>query len=264
MSFLLLGHQRSGTSYVLDILQHHSRVDTINEPFSMHLDYFRSDETPWGEEDYDKIYMHKNLRRLNETVSYIRDLNDWINDRDFPNIKGIKETGLFEKYFWMQKIFRFDQTIILIRDFRAVIYSILRRSMDKGWQNYYQRLLNFYGHGEIELKDDLTIAILILKHRIFFLKEIIKKQENLVVRLEDLLTDTETTLEKLMDYIHLSVEKEQLDFIAETSAFHRDSPYSNYRLKDQVINAWKMELSENDIRIIEDGLSDELQEFGYL
>ncbi len=264
MSFILLGHQRSGTSYVLDIFQHHPKVDTINEPFSMHLDYFRADETPWSEQDYNTKYFHKDLQELNETVSYIQDLKEWINDKKIPNIKGIKETGLLEKYFWLQKIFHFDQTIILIRDFRAVINSILKRNMNKGWRNYRQRLISYYGYKDSELMDDLTISILILKHRMVFLNEIIKKQECLVIRLEDLLTSMEITLENLMNYIKLNVHKAQLDFIMETSAVHRNSIYSNYRIKERVINAWKTDLSENAIKIIEDQLADELQEFGYL
>ncbi len=40
MSFVILGNQRSGTSYLLDLVNAHPLIDTINEPFSMHLDFF--------------------------------------------------------------------------------------------------------------------------------------------------------------------------------------------------------------------------------
>ena len=64
MSFVMLGNQRSGTSYLLDLITEHPMVDAINEPFSMHLEYFRDNEEIWTANDYDSNFLHKNLINL--------------------------------------------------------------------------------------------------------------------------------------------------------------------------------------------------------
>lgn len=263
MSFLLWGHQRSGTSYVLDIFQQHPQIDTINEPFSMHLDFFRLNESYWDKEDFDKQYLHKDLRKLNETVSFIKYFDVWLNE-DLPYVKGFKETSLVEKYFWLQQAVHFDQTIILIRDFRAVIDSVLRWNMHKGWWNYKQRLIDFYGYNDIELKDDIEICAWLIKHRISYLSNIIKTTECLVIKLEDLVVFPEKILQEMMNYIHLNIHIQQLEFIRETARFTRDFPYSNYRTKEQVMYAWRTRLGKKNIKRIEEILFEELYKFGYL
>lgn len=79
MSFILLGQHRSGTSYLLDLIRHHPEVDTINEPFSMYLDYFRENEDLWCQDDFVEDTLHNSLRTLPETVEFINSLNKWMN-----------------------------------------------------------------------------------------------------------------------------------------------------------------------------------------
>lgn len=135
MSFIILGNQRSGTSYISNLIQQHPNVETIEEPFLMHLDFFRENEAAWKGCDFREDYLHEDLKNLHETVDYIRRFDEWLIE-DFPCNRGFKETAMFEKYDWLKKAAHIDKTIILIRDFRAVLCSVLRREMNRSWWNY--------------------------------------------------------------------------------------------------------------------------------
>lgn len=121
MSFILLGQHRSGTSYLLDLIRHHPDVDTINEPFSMHLDFFRENEEVWHENEFVNDILHKSLVAYPETVKFIKSLNKWMNT-SFPNTRGFKETALFEKFGWLKRAIPFKKLLILIRDPREILF----------------------------------------------------------------------------------------------------------------------------------------------
>ncbi len=260
MSFIILGNQRSGTSYLLDLVNQHPSVDTINEPFSMHLDFFRADEQKWLQEEYDEIYLHPALKQYPETCNFIKGLENWLN-YDFPKVRGVKETALFEKYDWMQRALSFNQTIIIVRDFRAVINSVLRRNLHKGWWNYEKRLHEFYSY--LGSEEDHIICAELLKLRTNILIDIIQNHSCHVLKLEDLLDDPINILDMLMHYIGLEICEEQMTFFKETSGETRDSAYSNFRLREDVVDKWKKNLDSDTIRDINITLEKQLNYFGY-
>lgn len=260
MSFIILGNQRSGTSYLLDLINQHPSVDTINEPFSMHLDFFRIDENPWTKDDFDDVLLHPTLKNYPETRHFIRGLERWLNF-DFPKVRGFKETALFEKYDWMQHVLSFDHTIIVVRDFRAVINSVLRRKMHRGWWDYEKRLLDYYDYrGPM---DDHIICAELLKHRTNYLIDIIQEYPCHVLRLEDLLNHPEMELDLLMKHIGLEIAEEQKAFFRETSKETRDSTYSNFRKKEDVVDKWKIYFEPSIVRDINNILRDQLYYFRY-
>lgn len=260
MSFIILGNQRSGTSYLLDLVNQHPSVDTINEPFCMHLDFFRMDENLWTYEEYDEAFLHPALSKYAETRQFILDLKMWLNF-DFPNVRGFKETALFEKYEWLLRTLSFDQTIVVVRDFRAVINSVLRRNLHRGWWNYEKRLQDFYGF--TGNREDHIICAELLKFRTNYLIDIIEKHPCHVLRLEDLLTNPVYELDLLMHYIGLEISEEQMMFFKETSSETRDSTYSNFRRKEDVTDRWKKDFNSNMIKDINGILEKQLCYFGY-
>lgn len=260
MSFIILGNQRSGTSYLLDLINQHPCVDTINEPFSMHLDFFRADEKRWLPEEYDDRFLHSALAQYPETRCFIKELERWLNF-DFPHVRGFKETALFEKYEWMRKALSFDQTIIIVRDFRAVINSVLRRKLHKGWWSYEKRLHDFYGY--TSAKEDHMICAEIIKFRTNYLIDIIQNHSCYVLRLEDLIDDPTNVLDSLMRWIGLEICAEQMDFFKETSGETRDSAYSNFRRREDVVDKWKTSLTPRMIRDMTITLQEQLNYFGY-
>ena len=145
MSFLLLGNQRSGTNYVLDMINQHPEIETINEPFSMHLDFFRMDEEKWTADDVDPQYLHQKLRMLSQTQKYITDLNLWLN-APYPLLRGFKEAALFEKFDWLQSVVHIDKTVLIIRDPRAIVNSVMKRNMQHSFWNSQQRISDYWGY----------------------------------------------------------------------------------------------------------------------
>lgn len=264
-NFILLGHHRSGTSYLLDLLRHSNKIDTINEPFSMHLDFFRESEEEWGGDEYLQDILHNKLLDYPETVKFIQELKVWMNI-DFPNVKGIKETALFEKYYWLKNVMNIDRTIILVRDPRAVVNSILKRNMQNSWWNYEYRLKKYYSKhkGNIDLSSPLLVCIYIWKYRMKYLVEILKNNEDvLLVRLEDLVNSPIETLSKIMCTLDLEIDDAQLEFLKETKMETRNSTYSNFRKKEDVINDWEKNFSESERNVIETILDEELRFFNY-
>lgn len=266
-NFILLGHHRSGTSYLLDLIRHHSKVDTINEPFSMHLEFFRESEEPWGKEQYNNKYLHEDLRHYEATINYIKDLDKWMNE-DFPNVRGFKETLLFEKYFWLKEVINFEKTIILVRDPRAVINSIIKRNMHNSWWSYEEKLNKYYKEkiqGKI-IDSPILICAYLWKFRIESLKNIMNNtnsEDLLLVKLEDVRTNQEKTLKSIMSFLGLEIDNPQLAFLKETSQETRNSTYSNYRKREDVLNEWQKNFTNSEIYSIEEVLGKELREFNY-
>jgi len=265
MAFALFGQHRSGTSCVLDLIRHHPSVDTINEPFSMHLDFFRENETRWSANEYDVRCLHGELAGLDETIEYIRDLDRWMNF-PFPNVRGFKETALFEKYGWLKKAVRFDQTLVLLRDPRAFIASVVKRRLHESWWNYRERAERYYKRNVVEpswLDNPALLCAVIWKSRMEYLIEIIDQPNSVVLRLEDIMDDTETVLPLVMASLGLQVSDTQLEFLEETSRETRGSTYSNYRTKEDVLYGWEKHIGRGDLILVEDYLSDFLLRFGY-
>lgn len=266
MSFILLGQHRSGTSYLLDLIRHHPDVDTINEPFSMHLDFFRNNEEKWEAEDYKEDILHDTLYNYTETIKYIKELNKWMNI-DFPNLRGFKETALFEKYAWLKQVINFDKKIILVRDPRAVVVSILKRNMQNTWWDYKGKLTTYYMD---KIKDISIIEIPIMtcatlwKARARHLMNIIEKESCLLVRLEDVLFNPNQELSKIMRYLDLDVNDDQIEFFDATSKESRDFTYSNFRKKEEVLYAWESKINKKDRENIERLLHEELMFFEYI
>ncbi len=222
--------------------------------------FFRIDETKWTSEDYNKDYLHPALYEYPETYKFIRELERWLN-LDFPKVRGFKETSLFEKYYWMQQALRFDKTIIVVRDFRAVINSVLRRNLHQGWWNYEKRLKDFYCYTGSQ--EEHLVCAEILKIRTNYLIEIIENNPCYVLKLENLLNDPSKELDCLMHYIDLEISEEQMSFFRETSSETRDSTYSNFRLKKDVVDKWKNDLTFNMVKEINNVLEKQLCYFGY-
>lgn len=184
MSFIILGNQRSGTNFILDVINHHPDVQTINEPFSMHLDFFHNNEEPWEGESFNDVYLHEKLKGLDETITFIQDLNRWMNC-DYPMVRGFKETGLFEKFDWLYRAVRPKKVVIIVRDFRAIVNSVLRRNLHRNKWNYERILFEHYGIKG--MNNDAELCAKLISLRTNYLIRIHEKYGCPIIRLEDII-----------------------------------------------------------------------------
>lgn len=264
-NFILLGHHRSGTSYLLDVIRHHEVVNTINEPFSMHIDIFRKNEEKWKSEDYNEIYLHTDLKEKPYTVDYIHALKKWMYS-PINSVQGFKETALFEKYEWLINIINPGITIILVRHPLNVINSVIKRDMQNSWWEYREKLKNYMSEKDVNnIKSDAIASAYLWKFRINSLIDIIENKEipTYLIRLEDIVDNPINEINKLMEKLDLSMDASQKKFISETSKETRDSTYSNFRTKKDVMDGELSAYSSEEQDIIRKILEKELRYFDY-
>ncbi|MGH0002609.1 sulfotransferase domain-containing protein [Pseudovibrio ascidiaceicola] len=256
MSFAVFGQHRSGTSFFLDLIRHHPDVDTINEPISMHVEKYRKEISAGVQSEF--------IENLDYGInSYIEDLHHWLNF-SFPNIRGFKETAFFESIPQLQRRLGFKETIVLVRDPRAVINSVTRRQMQNSWWQYRQNLNVVSPELDVSSLSDAGVCAHLWRHRQNCLRSLLKGHTSILIRLEDILLERRKTLELVMSHLNLEVREEQLEFLEETGLKTHDATYSSNREKDDVLHRWKTELRNRDKEEIQEVLREELEEFGYL
>ena len=78
LPFLILGHHRSGSNFLADLLQANERIECLSEPLSMHTDFRRFDLETWTGEEFASSCLHASLRDAPGTVAFLRQLQDWL------------------------------------------------------------------------------------------------------------------------------------------------------------------------------------------
>ena len=265
MNFVLLGHQRSGTNFFLDLLTHNKSIDAVNEPFSMHLDFFRENEDIWTSDDYNSEYLHLQLRDKPITRSYLQELANWLNS-DSEKVLGFKETSLIEKYGWLKRCLHIEKTLILIRDPRAIYNSVIKRGLQNSFWNYRGRILNYYDSSNIDIDSDLDVVCNLIKFRVNRLIAIHdnKDTDTFLIKLEDVLLDSDRTMTQTMEYLNLDYEDAQKQFLFESQSETRNSTFSNFRKKEDVLYDWKHTISNRNRKQIEKIFEDILFRFEYI
>lgn len=115
-----------------------------------------------------------------------------------------------------------------------------------------KKLTDYYGYEDVHMHSDLQKCAILLKYRTVYVTDIIEKNDCCVVRLEDVVTNPRRSIMRLMRYIGDDVAPEQLKFIEETSSITRDFTYSNYRIREQVLDLYKSFFTAYQIKRIED------------
>jgi len=271
MAFTVLATQRSGSNFVAELLRIHPSVDVLNEPFSQHLQIFRELEMEvWRASDYDRCYFHRALRNALETRQFLGELREWLT-RENGYLLGIKETGLTEKLDWLGCAFPTKNYIILVRDPRAVVYSVLRRSLQNSWWQYRSRLKRYLEVHDDEnirnelhnLDSDVWVVAKVWQVRMRRLIDFAHRRNALIVRLEDLVESPVDITARMMEYLGASIHSSQERFLGESTTQSRGGTFSTMRRKDDVVSLWKRGLSQPDITIIAAVVSREAGELGY-
>lgn len=265
--FLLLGHHRSGTNFLNDVIQLHSRCELLNEPLSMHSDFWLSkDMKIWSELDFDPTVLHRDLAECPEHIEYLLGMRDYLLDAAPGITRGFKETLLFEKLEWLSRFIPNIRIIFLIRDPRAVVSSIFRRKMADIWS--YSRVIaprmpmSINGQ-HLERTDVVTQAVWSWKERINLTFANITAFDSLVVRIEDLIIDTNASLSKIMGFLGHDIEEQQRTFCHKSHTTTKDGAYSPFRVSSDVLSLWKRTLTYEAIENIEGYLREEMVRFGY-
>ncbi|MFJ8011255.1 sulfotransferase [Streptomyces sp. NPDC096339] len=266
--FLIIGHHRSGTNFLGELIQRNTAVACANEPFSMHTDFFRdNDLRPWSAAAYDQAVLHPELYSSPKIVLFLQELRKWLGSSPEGCRRGFKETLLYEKLPWLGEYLPGLRVIHLVRDPRAVTASVLDvPEADELWKysvtvtRYLEEQL---GHPPGDALDPFELCLHSIGIRWELARRSLAAFEHITVRLEDLVEQPEDALGRLMGFLDLEPTDEQRDFILDSQRESRGGRYSSYRSRDSVLNSWRSRLTEAQQTRLATGLRSFFEEYDY-
>ncbi|NOW07507.1 sulfotransferase [Clostridium beijerinckii] len=266
--FLILSHHRSGSNFLSNAVQLNSKVECLNEPLSMHTNVFRENDLKvWNKNDYIECELHRLFHDYPNLKEYLIELRQFLNNPYPYHVRGFKETTLFEKLGWLKEFIPDLKIIYLVRNPNAVINSIIRRRMWDFWN--YSVLIPRYmqnNYNDIKINPDNPVELCTWSWKIrneLCMKEL-NRFDNVIIRLEDLISYPEEKLTELMNFIGVEVEKKQIDFVNESHKQTKGKTFSSQRSLSEILELWKGGLSEYDKKYIETCLRDEMVRFAYI
>lgn len=266
--FIILSHHRSGSNFLNELVQQHPKFSTINEPLSMHTNFFReNDLVPWTATEYNEDFLHDSLKGNEQLINFLKELRYWLCNPFETHTRGIKETLLFEKLQWLKRFIANIRVIFLIRDPRSVVTSIMRRNMHDSIWKYSTTIPKYMEQASGPLKrnwDVSDLSIFSWKIRYELAKENCNLFEHLFIRLEDVMQQPKETISKIMLFLDSDLCQTQLDFLYESNIKTRGKTFSSYRATNEIINLWRERLPLEIRKNIESILNREMEELGYL
>ena len=253
--FVIVNHHRSGSNFLCRLLKANKDVRCLNEPLSQHMGVFEEyDLVVFNNENIDEFLRGNEKHFLEQMKEYIC---------ESPNVSGFKDTCLYGKMNWMLEEFEGIKVIHLVRNPLAVINSCLRNNMWKHWN--YEYVINRYrqNNGLNVINDPFELCLESWKIRSQLYAKEMSEKKAFEIRLEDLTMDPYGELKKLMNYLELDVSPEQIRILNECYKQKKGKEYSIYRKKEDVLTDWKKYLNNNQIEIVKEKLSKEINNYGY-
>jgi hypothetical protein len=265
LPFLILGHHRSGSNFLADLLQANEGIECLSEPLSMHTDFRRFDLETWTGEEFVASSLHASLRDAPGTVAFLRRLCDWLYG-SAAAVRGMKETLLFDKLAWCRRMFPDLRVVWLVRDPRAVVHSVLRCGLWCFWE-YPERVGRFcreyYGDPEIDPVTPVELTLWSWKVRYALAREHLGNFVHVRVRLEDLVAAPRDELERIAAVVGFPITPAQEAYLSRPNEESRGGVFSTVRRGDEVIGGWRAGLSAEDRRYVESLAVEEMSALGY-
>lgn len=283
----ITGHRKSGTTLLLSLLDSHSKLKVFPVDFTFFYSYFPSFVKRYSKnkkkliykildiykfnflnlrfnQNYSKTKMNKSITNLKNTLKKINLLSkkdvlqaiifEWKRLNKFKDIKKlvIKETTqamYFKEYL---KMFSDIKMINIIRDPRDNYASI-----KSGQKKYYSK---------INENNETSLASFLFRSKLDLSTANLLKSEKkfMTVKYENLIKNTKKELKKIAKFIDVKFEK-----ILNYSTILGKKYYGNnfnkkiFKIDNTNVNNWKKRISQDEIKIIEFFLSDEMKSWGY-
>lgn len=252
--FLVLAHHRSGSNFLNDLLQSHPRIECLNEPLSMHTAFFRAhDLATWRPEDYDEVRLHPSLAREGSLRDYLLSLRAYLLGSHAGRVIGFKETVLFGKLGWLKAFVPPLKLILLERDPRAVVSSVLRSGLIDFWRYTelvppcYRSLWPCRGTGPLPHVTEEVRQAALVAMSIAARGELARRTAALfdciTLSLEDLLRDPPLAMQRLVCHLGVEVDPAPFTFLQERQRTSRGGTFSSFRQREQVLEGWRSHLS---------------------
>ncbi|PSB03827.1 sulfotransferase [Merismopedia glauca CCAP 1448/3] len=235
----LVGSERSGTTLLRLMLDHHPQLAWCNE-FEYVVDLVASDgEWPKLEQYYEWLEIHRIFQATKFTIdpdlNYPQLVNSFLLQKLERTGKPLVGATVHRHFDRLLHIWPDARFIHIIRDGRDVARSYI----DMGWAGNVWAGATGWIEAE-QLWQKLSSAI--------------PPERRTDVIYEDLIAEPEKTLTRLCEFIGIPYDSQMLTYPEDTTY---DAP--NPKLTQQ----WRRKLSENEIQLTESRMADMLVERGY-
>jgi len=284
----IIGIGRSGTTLLSKLLnQHKNCLVTLETDFVIFFYHSFKDKTNFTKDDYELIANYFNIFfKLNPTIEPYFNNANLLEDLDSANIKSYQALIDFI-YFRFNYLYKPSQDIRVIVDkkpsYSLHVDDLLKLNPDSKFiylvRDYRANILSRKQSIERRIPNTAFNAY----RWLFFNKKIgdfkhYFPNKILEIKYEDLVTDTATTLHKIIAFLNLSTTEADVTFYknieSNSSPIETNNPQLNQRIqktKDNLgkpvftsrIDAWKVELSQQDIEISEAICGNYAQSLGY-
>lgn len=272
---LILGHPRSGTNFLSSIVRTHPDVSLLIEPFGQHSEFVRNSTLRyWDEDDYDRVFMHKDLVGSPSSSRYFCGFRDWLMSGD--GVKSFKETTFFLKLKWLKKYLPGVRVLYTFRDPRGIVSSFKRANLFEEW-GYRKKFRTL--QSEARRRDELDRYEEIIEHtdtnswidmlttiwyvRTSEAKEKIDLFDARLVNYEDLAEDPHTGFQEVFDYLDFEMGEYTKDVIEERCSVTKGGIYSTFRDSFTVSQRWRKDLNNHEKWLVEDKTMELAGEYGY-
>ena len=262
--YCVMAHHRSGSNFLNDVLQAHARIECLNEPLSMHTDYFRHcDLEQWTREDFDPALLHESLAQQPLLHSFLIDFRAYLLQSNDHRVIGFKETVLFGKLDWLKAFLPTLKVLLLKRDPCAVVASVLRSNLLSFWDYAhlvppaFKALHPDYVATKAPADPAVQaaeIAAMSVAVREDMARRSIGLFEHLEIDLLDVMNEPARALDSITAFLGVEPDARQLEFVMRRQAETRGGTYSSFRSRDDVENGWRRHLGADQVRVIQEVL----------
>lgn len=231
----ILGVQRSGTTLLTRILSAHKNIFIQNElPLKK---IFNSGESK--KQITDKIFTEINIKSKFKLQDQLinGEIQAW----------GIKDPQLLEHQNKLAFFLKSSKFIIIIRDCRGTVNSLLKNKWGQGTTPYTaaQKWLS-----EVEQQQKLMRKV---------------PKNFLLIKYESLLEDIEGTSRKLCSFLSVPFSPDMIRYYCKNANFNITPQNVNTNQKPDIsiANQWQDDLSQKQINIIEYVCGEQLDKLGY-
>jgi hypothetical protein len=250
----VVGFPRSGTTLLAAMLDRHSKICVPPESRFY-------EEIDWNTSEKNRFIQLSNSIRLKD---FSLDENELSTISKIPNkyqafraILEVAKEKLAKEFIcekspihmnYISELIKNDKDakiVVIVRDPRDVILSL--KKVDWAHSSVFRHSCEW-------------------KYRINKMRQI-KSQNILVIKYEELINNTEVSLKKVMHFLDIEFEKEQLVSKVKSNTFKDwESSWKGNVNKEVIKNnsgKWKAELTKNEVNVIESILQNEMLTYNY-
>ncbi|MCB0644165.1 MAG: sulfotransferase [Phaeodactylibacter sp.] len=260
--FFIIGVPRSGTTLLSILLNNHSEVyiDALSVGrrmvlcYEKYLHYFALEPQADQAKVLEKIFEKDNRGDIRSVV-------DYKNIERYASVQALFQKSVEAQAKAAGKIYWGDKTPLLINHIPEVLQLFPKARFIHMVRDARPNALSLMKRQYTDLRlsaqqwKDENAHALVHQH-------VIGKEQLIVVRYEDLLTDTENVTRSVCEFLQLKYEPSMIDPQQDAATLDPNS-YVKPKIEVDKIDSWKKEMTAQQIRQVEAISGDLMQRFGY-